>query len=121
MNMKRIVTLISVVLLLGPGTLALAMDTDLYILTNAEVPPNILFMFDNSGSMNDPITGELYSAAKTYPYVYTDQRNAVYYSANGQTWNLYRSSVNDVVCDDVRNVLLTEGFFTGKIKFQTSE
>jgi len=48
MNMKRIVTLISIVLLFGPGTLALAMDTDLYILTNAEVPPNILFMFDNS-------------------------------------------------------------------------
>ena len=121
MNMKRIATLVSVVLLFGPVSLALAMDTDLYILTNADVPPNILFMFDNSGSMNDPITGELYSASKTYPYVYTDQRNAVFYSANGQTWNLYRSSVNDVVCDDVRNVLLTEGFFTGKIKFQTSE
>jgi len=121
MDMKRIVTLISVVLLLGPGSLALAMDTDLYILTNADVPPNVLIMFDNSGSMNDPITGELYSAAKGYPYVFTDQPNAVYYSPNGQAWNLYRSSVNDVVCVDVRNALLTEGFYTGKIKFQTSE
>jgi len=118
-HMKKIIALIGFVLFLISSP-ALAMDTDLYLLTNADVPPNILIMFDNSGSMNDPMTGELYNPTITYPFVASDQPNAVYY-AQGQSWNLYRNSIGEVVCESVRTALTNEGFYTGKIQLQSSD
>ena len=117
--MKKIMFLIGFVLVMISSS-ALAMDTDLYVLTNADVPPNVMIMFDNSGSMNDPMTGELYNPAISYPFVATEQPNAVFYIDKGQSWNLYRDTISEIDCEFVRTALSNEGFYTGKIQFQTS-
>jgi type IV pilus assembly protein PilY1 len=119
--MKKIAFILRFIVLLGLLAPAYGMDTDLYVLTNADVAPNVLIMFDNSGSMNDPMTGQLYDPSITYPLVVTGQPNAVYYSGRGQDWTLYRDSIDDIVCENVKTTLITEGFYTGKIKLQTSE
>lgn len=44
-----------------------AHDTDLYMSSGEGVEPNILVIFDNSGSMNDLIQAYFYDPATTYP------------------------------------------------------
>jgi len=112
--MKRLFILLSVFILSSPWN-ALSHDTDIYTATDGVVQPNLLIMFDNSGSMNDPATGEPYVPGTTYPFAYTDRPGAIYYNVNGQTWNLYRNSVDLVVCSAAQTALTTEGFYTGPI------
>jgi type IV pilus assembly protein PilY1 len=106
---------------------ASALDTDLYVVTSLEVKPNILIMFDNSGSMNDSVSGVIYSSLVTYPYVVTEYPNRVYYRTTGGNWNVYRNDINGIdgepgiLCPAVKAALMNEGFFTGKIKFSTSD
>jgi type IV pilus assembly protein PilY1 len=119
--MKKIICFIGFLIFFGPFSQALALDTDLYVVTSAEVQPNILIMFDNSGSMNDPITGAIYDKTVTYPYVVTEYPNRVYYRTTGGNWNTYRDDVSLIICPAVQTALTNEGFYTGKIKFSTSD
>jgi type IV pilus assembly protein PilY1 len=107
--------------LLFPLSQASALDTDLYAVTSADVPPNVLIMFDNSISMNETVSGVLYDPNTTYPFVVTDNPNKVYYKTGGGNWNLYRDSVDLVICDSVKTALQSYGFYTGKIRFSSSE
>jgi type IV pilus assembly protein PilY1 len=117
--MKKLFVLLSVFILFSPWN-ALSHDTDIYTATDGVVQPNLLIMFDNSGSMNDPMTGEPYIPGTTYPFAYSDRPNAVYYNVVGQTWNLYRDSVSLVACPAAQTALATEGFYTGPIVLGTS-
>jgi len=107
--------------LVFPLSQALALDTDLYAVTSADVPPNILIMFDNSISMNEITSGILYDPSTTYPFVVTDYPTKVYYKTGGGNWNLYRDSVESIICSSVKTALQTNGFYSGKIKFSSSE
>ena len=49
------------------ATLSFANDTDLYMSSGEGVEPNILIMFDNSGSMNDEVQAYYYDPAVLYP------------------------------------------------------
>ncbi len=84
--------------LLFPLSRAFALDTDLYAVTSADVPPNILIMFDNSISMNEITSGILYDPSITYPFVVTDYPTKVYYKTGGGNWNLYRDSIDVIIC-----------------------
>ncbi len=42
-------------------------DTDLYTVTGVEVPPNVLFIFDNSSSMANEDQAHLYNHNRTDP------------------------------------------------------
>src|SRR5512139_2653965 len=97
MPMKKLFILLSVFILSSPWN-AHSHDTDIYTAADGVVQPNLLIMFDNSGSMNDPATGEPYNPGTTYPYAFTDTPGAVYYNVTGQTWNFYRQSVGDIIC-----------------------
>jgi type IV pilus assembly protein PilY1 len=108
-------------ILVFPLSQALALDTDLYAVTSADVPPNVLIMFDNSISMNELVSGVLYDPATIYPFVVTEFPDKVYYKTGGGSWNLYRDSVGEVVCDSVKTALQGNGFYTGKIRFSTSD
>ncbi len=99
----------------------MAADTDLYAVTSVEVPPNVLIIFDNSSSMNELISGILYDPATIYPFVVTDYPNRVYYRTTGGRWNLYRDSIDSIVCAAVKTALQTYGFYTGQISFATSD
>ena len=58
-----------------------AMDTDLYVGSESTIPPNILIIFDNSGSMSDSPT---WTSFCEYDYTYS------YPQPTGQV--LYRPS-----------------------------
>jgi type IV pilus assembly protein PilY1 len=110
--------------LVFPLSQASALDTDLYAVTSTIVPPNVMIMFDNSISMNELVAGVLYDHDTTYPFAVTDYPNRVYYRTGGGTWNLYRDSidgVDGVICTSVQAALLSDGFYTGRIRFSTSE
>jgi type IV pilus assembly protein PilY1 len=107
--------------LVFPLSQASALDTDLYAVTSADVPPNILIMFDNSISMNETTSGILYDPSNTYPFVVTDYPTKVYYKTGGGNWNVYRDSIDLVTCDSVKTALQSYGFYTGKMRFSSSE
>lgn len=111
--------------LVFPLSQASALDTDLYAVTSADVPPNILIMFDNSISMNETTSGILYEPSVTYPFVVTEYPEKVYYQTGGGkgggSWNLYRDSIAEVVCGSVQTALQGNGFYTGKIKLSSSD
>ena len=119
--MKKNVILFTLLVFFHGLPAAFALDTDLYVVTSLQVQPNVLIMFDNSGSMNDSISGVIYSSLVTYPYVITEYPNRVYYRTTGGNWNVYRDDVSQILCPAVHTALTTEGFFTGKIKFSTSD
>jgi type IV pilus assembly protein PilY1 len=119
--MKKIALLIILFILFISFSHAFGMDTDLYTVTNAEVQPNVMIMFDNSGSMNDLVSGVLYDPSTTYPFVVTADPNKVYYRTGGGNWNVYRNSVSLVNCLAIQTALTNYGFYTGKIIFSTSQ
>ncbi len=60
-----------------PTVYGLAHDTDLYMSSGEGVEPNILIIFDNSGSMNDQIQAYFYDPAITYPGIGCRRRQTV--------------------------------------------
>jgi len=120
--MKRIALLFIIgLILIFPFSQIMAADTDLYAVTSAEVAPNVLIMFDNSSSMNELISGMLYDPATIYPFVVTDYPNRVYYRTGGGNWNLYRNSIDEIICAPVKTALQTYGLYTGQISFASSD
>src|SRR4030065_939183 len=75
-------------------------DTDLYMASGEGVEPNILVIFDNSGSMNDEVQTRWYDNGTTYDplVVPVTDRNKVYYRRSGGGWSLFTDSINDVAC-----------------------
>ncbi len=100
------------------GTLAFGDDIQIYTDGGAGVQPNVLIIFDNSGSMNDPIPSAVYDPAVTYSG--THETEKVYYRRRGSWDNVFRDSTADIVCDDARTALETEGFYNGRIRFDTT-
>ena len=68
---------------MGP---ALADDTELFVGTNqnSQARPNVLFIFDNSLSMNtDVVTQDTYDPAVTYPSIGCDANRVYWRSGAG--------------------------------------
>ncbi len=99
-------------------------DTDIYGVTNSDVPPNVLIIFDNSGSMDTrDVPGDAYDPDVTYSgddY----EAPAVYYRKCTRflfwdicSWdNLFHDDVGDLGCAGVKNDLLTKGYAVGNIR-----
>ena len=99
---------------------AFADDTDLYIGGGSAVQPNILLIFDNSGSMSDP-PGDIafceYDPSYNYPIpagqpTLTDTTiNKVYRKTSGNWFPLttYKDTVAQVLCATARTQLTTYG------------
>jgi type IV pilus assembly protein PilY1 len=96
-------------------------DTEIYgTVTNTSLEPNVLIIFDTSGSMatvdvpGDPyVSTDLYSG--TYP------SNAVYQRKwNDQNhiyeWTLFASDIGSLNCDVIKSKLLSAGYAEGKIR-----
>ncbi len=95
-----------ILLLPMASSVCYGLDTDLYVLTGANIPPNVLVILDSSASMDEVVSGsdadyqgELpdpgpgidYGALLTPPAV-VYPRYAVYYKTSGNKWNLW---IND--------------------------
>src|SRR4030042_7004239 len=104
--MKSIKRLFFLLPLLGFffSTTSFAHDTDLYMASGEGVEPNILIIFDNSGSMNDQVQTRYYDPTITYDplVVPVVNRDTVYYRRSGGSWTLFANSISDVACPAAR-------------------
>jgi type IV pilus assembly protein PilY1 len=95
--------------------LSLANDTDLYMASGEGVEPNILIVFDNSGSMNDEVQAYYYDPAVLYPPLVVPQasKDKVYYKTTAGGWNLFANAISDVACSAARTALTNKGNYVG--------
>ena len=118
--MKRCL-LIALILIISTSVSSRADDTEIYgTVTNPDLEPNILIIFDSSGSMSTvDVPGDPYDPAVTYPGSYPadavyqrywDKANRVY------IWQLFASDINELNCDAVKNALLSDGNAHAKIR-----
>jgi len=93
-----------------------AEDTDLYMASGEGIEPNILIMFDNSGSMNEEVQAYFYDSTITYnpsPLVVPlDKRDSVYRSGGGG-WILWKNNISEVPCASARTALTNHGHYEG--------
>jgi len=86
-------------------------DTEIYGAASISITPNILIIFDTSGSMGTvDVPGEYYNPATTYSGSYTN--NSVYEKVCGWGchYELFASDINDLNCPDVKTNLETYGY-----------
>src|SRR4030043_1458324 len=110
MKKKNLIALfLFLCLLTGPS---FALDTDLYVLSGVNIPPNVLIILDSSASMDEVSSGQIYDPAIDYslyspPIVYP--ANAVYYKS-GNKWTLWREHYDMITsCSDLKNLLILYG------------
>jgi type IV pilus assembly protein PilY1 len=115
--MKSIVTLFLIVSFLSPllATTSFAHDTDLYTASGGTIEPNLLIIFDNSGSMNDLVQAYHYDPLITYDPSVVPQanRDTVYYKGSGEEWRLFQDSISLVPCASARTALTNQGHYEG--------
>ena len=113
--MKRaILILIGLVLCLAAAGASRADDTEIYGIISVSLQPNVLIIFDTSGSMRKiDVPGVPYEPLTTYAGSYLSI--AVYRETSGD-WELFANDVLELQCDTVKNQLLTDGYCYEKIK-----
>jgi type IV pilus assembly protein PilY1 len=78
------------------------------------VEPNILIMFDNSGSMNDTVQAYFYDPLITYDPLIVPQANRdTVYRRSGGGWSFFANSIADVACAFARTALTNTGHYEG--------
>lgn len=92
-----------------------AHDTDLYMSSGEGVEPNILIIFDNSGSMNDEVQAYFYDPGVTYDplAVSTANKDKVYYRNRWNSWVLFRDTIAEVPCVAAQTALTHQGHYEG--------
>ena len=113
----RWIIALSVFTLLAWPASSFADDTDIYGSTNTTIQPNVLIIFDNSGSMNDDVavTPDPYDPATDYSSYDSYSKNKVYRKQSGN-WNSYITNISSVTCTAAYNSLTSAGSYTGKLK-----
>jgi type IV pilus assembly protein PilY1 len=94
-------------------------DTEIYgVVSTPSIPPNVLIIFDTSGSMaTEDVPGDPYEPTTTYSGSYT--ANAVYQrvsDGHNYQWTLFTSSIDNIACSGVKADLLSSGYAVGKIR-----
>jgi len=114
---------ISILLVAIPGIIH-GDDTEIFGGSEINLPPNVLIIFDNSGSMGEYVTvqgsTDPWNSGTAYSGSY--DRRYIYRTDNGSWWyeDVYIGSngvvdSGEVACDDVRNTLNTYGHWMGTI------
>lgn len=102
---RKIIKLMLILFLSTLSSFSYGLDTDLYVLSGVNVPPNVLIILDNSASMDEVASGQIYDPTIDYSLynpstVYP--RNAVYIKSGGK-WELWADDVYTISCDDLKN------------------
>ncbi len=116
--MKKWILIITVLILSAPGLLP-ADDTEIYGTgTSISLEPNILIIFDSSGSMDTAdVPGDPYDSEATYVGSFTPE--AVYRRVRdgwSYTWELFAPDVDALGCSSIRNELSWQGYARGRIR-----
>ncbi len=102
---------------MAPAILLHADDTSIYGGGSISVEPNILIIFDTSGSMGtEDVPSAYYDPDITYAG--DEPSNAVFRWKNG-SWSLFTPApddVDDITCLDVKNALKTGGQTKGRVR-----
>jgi len=117
--MKKIILILILLGIFTPLFNSYALDTDLYVASAVDIPPNVLIILDNSASMNNEIAGAQYDPAFIYPYVVSEYPNAVYYKSK-QGWTFWRDPYTSIECETAKSALSTDGNYRGKVNLGTS-
>jgi len=88
-------------------------DTDIYGTSSISLPPNVLIIFDTSGSMStQDVPGDYYDPSTTYSGSRTSTTVYQKVCGWGCSYNSFASSTNDLNCPDVKTALETNGYKT---------
>ena len=92
-------------------------DTQIYGSSNVAIQPNVLILFDNSGSMNDSVPTSAYDPATDYSSYGSYGKNTVYRSSSG-SWASYITNVSSLStwCPAAYTSLTTAGQYTGRVQ-----
>lgn len=106
------------VLVIGVPGLGQADDTEIYgTVSDVSLAPNILIIFDSSGSMDTAdVPGDPYNSATSYTGSYASE--AVYLRKRHwwwYYWEFFSADVNALGCGTIKSELLTQGFSRGNI------
>lgn len=114
MKVLRYLSVIVGLILFICGNLS-AYDTDLYMASGAGVEPNILIIFDNSGSMGEQIPVVYYNYETEYPpaVVPLADKGKVYYQSWWGNWSVFKNSIEEVPCPDAQTALTYNGHYEG--------
>ena len=116
--MKGAILIIILILCLAIPGVSLADDTEIYGTATISLEPNILIIFDTSGSMSTQDVYEVrYDPNTTYEGSYP--ANKVYRKIWGG-WSDFANDVNDIACTEIKDDLLANGYAVGKIKSDTT-
>ena len=116
--MKKWVLIIMVLILSTPVMLR-ADDTEIYgTVTSTSLEPNVLIVFDSSGSMTTAdVPGEPYNFLTIYSGSYPGQ--AVYIRVRiGRgvyEWQEFAADISDLNCTSVKDELFVQGYASGRI------
>ena len=88
----------------------LADDSDIF---GRNIQPNVMILFDSSGSMNNQIVSQPYDPSTTYPGNRTFTR--VYRRRFRGGYSFYRNTIGDVPKANARTALSSSGFWSGRI------
>src|SRR3989304_7719591 len=122
--MKRL--LIALLIISVIPLTAYADDTEIYGLTTTQIKPNVLIIFDNSGSMNDEVRSAIgYDPSVTYPVasacggggnVACDTTTVYRFRGVEQVWQGHSTMASvQSHCTTAYNRLSTQGSYTGKL------
>jgi type IV pilus assembly protein PilY1 len=108
--MQKIKTSLFIVpfLFLSLAVTGFAMDTDLYVLSGVDIPPNVLILLDSSASMSEVSTGQIYDQSidySSYAPATLYPRYSVYYRATGSKWTIWQDDYRTILCTDLKNQL----------------
>lgn len=115
--MKKWILMIILLIMSVPGLLR-ADDTEIYgTVTSVSLEPNVLIIFDSSGSMDTAdVPGDPYDPITTYTGSYNT--NAVYYRKRvwwWYTWEFFAPDVYSLGCSSIQTELLAQGYARGEI------
>ncbi|MCF8068775.1 MAG: hypothetical protein K9L30_09345 [Desulfobacterales bacterium] len=115
--MKKYIAIILILLFALPNILA-ADDTEIYGAVNVGVKPNVVILFDNSGSMDtDDVPVDAYDPDQTYSGSYTT--NKVYHWVYiNYRWRLleFADDISDLNCATSVNSLKTSGTSNSRVR-----
>ncbi len=126
--LKKIYRLVFLTILLSAPLLQ-ADDVDVFSGSVINVPPNVLIVFDTSGSMSEQVPTDIYDPNYDYgaditggwddPY----DKDTVYRKAGGgwgsETWESFSNDVNNIGCTDAKQALGITGHWVGYIEDAT--
>jgi len=91
---------------------ARADDSDIF---GANIEPNVLLLFDSSGSMDSNIDSTIYDPNTTYTSG-TKQSTEVYKgNSNNTNYSVYKQTVSEVPSSSAQTSLSTVGYWVGRI------